>query len=70
MTLPVGRNGSSGSRTGVLDTLCCRGKELLQSLSVCSCAFVFSICVSVRVLQHVSMFSVNLELHIGLTEVW
>lgn len=30
MTLPVGRNGSSGSRTGALDTLCSRGKELLQ----------------------------------------
>lgn len=59
MTLPVGRNGSSGSRTGVLDTLCCRGKELLQSLCECVCAFVFSVCVSVHVLQHMSMFFVS-----------
>lgn len=64
MTLPVGRNGSSGSRTGVLDTLCSRGKELLQLLCVCVCAFVSSVRVVVQVLQHVHYLCVNLGLHI------
>lgn len=59
MTLPVGRNGSSESRTGVLDTLCSRGKELLQLLCVCVCAFVFSVRVVVQVLQRMSMFFVS-----------
>ena len=64
MTLPVGRNGSSGSRTGVLDTLCCTGKELLQSLCACTCAFVLStlVCLSMS-FKCVHVVRVNLEPH-------
>lgn len=40
MTLPVGRNGSTGSRTGVLDTLCCRAASV-------ACVYVYAVVVVV-----------------------
>lgn len=63
MTLPVGRNGSSGSRTGVLYTLCCRGKELLQ-LCVCARTCVYSVCLFTSF--NTCTRSAILELHICL----
>lgn len=61
MTLPVGRNGSSGSRTGVLGSFCTSGKRASSIISVYVCAFMWFI-HTLQTLVHV--LCVDLELHI------